>query len=93
MRLIDTDELLEHVWRDAYDSRESVAEMVKRTDLIPLNVINGEMFLGLYPNAEYHIFRSLNSVNVVTNEGAKAQIFTLDWWEAPYRHRIIKETV
>ena len=85
MRLIDADELLEHVWRDAYDSRESVAEMVKRQNLVPLNATNGDMFLALYPKAEYHIFRSLNSVNVVTNKGAKAQIFSLDWWEAPYK--------
>ena len=28
MRLIDADELMEHVWRDKLDSRELIAEMV-----------------------------------------------------------------
>lgn len=29
MRLIDADELMEHVWRDRLDSREAIAEMVE----------------------------------------------------------------
>lgn len=28
MRLIDADELMEHVWRDKLDSRELIAEMI-----------------------------------------------------------------
>ena len=30
MRLIDADELIEHVWRDRLDSRELIAQMVNR---------------------------------------------------------------
>ena len=29
MRLIDADELIEHVWRDRLDSRERIANLVK----------------------------------------------------------------
>ena len=29
MRLIDADELIEHVWRDRLDSRERIADLVK----------------------------------------------------------------
>lgn len=29
MRLIDADELIEHVWRDKLDSRELIAEMIE----------------------------------------------------------------
>ena len=29
MRLIDADELIEHVWRDRVDSRERIANLVK----------------------------------------------------------------
>ena len=34
MRLIDADELKEHVWRDRLDSRERIAEMVDRAPTI-----------------------------------------------------------
>jgi hypothetical protein len=34
MRLIDADELLEHVWRDKLDSREAIAKMVKSAPTI-----------------------------------------------------------
>lgn len=34
MRLIDADELLEHVWRDKLDSREAIARMVKSAPTI-----------------------------------------------------------
>lgn len=30
MRLINADELLEHVWRDAVDTREKIADMINR---------------------------------------------------------------
>lgn len=34
MRLIDADELMEHVYRDKLDSRELIAEMVKNVPTI-----------------------------------------------------------
>lgn len=34
MRLIDGDELLEHVWRDRLDSRERIANLVKHMPTI-----------------------------------------------------------
>jgi hypothetical protein len=34
MRLIDADELLEHVWRDKLDSREAIAKMVESAPTI-----------------------------------------------------------
>ena len=34
MRLIDADELMEHVWRDKLDSRESIAKMVDNAPTI-----------------------------------------------------------
>lgn len=34
MRLIDADELMEHVYRDKLDSRELIAEMVKNAPTI-----------------------------------------------------------
>ncbi len=46
MRLINADELMEHVWRDKLDSRELIAKMVENaptvkeiTIRIPLEVI------------------------------------------------------
>ena len=45
MRLIDADELMEHVWRDKLDSRESIAKMINDAQTvkdiptkIPINV-------------------------------------------------------
>jgi len=34
MRLIDADELLEHVWRDRLDSRELIVQMVKNAPTV-----------------------------------------------------------
>lgn len=34
MRLIDADELMEHVYRDKLDSRESIADMVKNAPTV-----------------------------------------------------------
>ena len=34
MRLIDADELIEHVWRDKLDSRELIAEMIEKAPTI-----------------------------------------------------------
>lgn len=41
MRLIDADELMEHVWRDKLDSRELIAEMINNAPTvkdIPTNI-------------------------------------------------------
>ena len=41
MRLIDADELIEHVWRDKLDSRELIAEMIEKSPTIkeiPINI-------------------------------------------------------
>lgn len=45
MRLIDADELMEHVWRDKLDSRELIAEMIDNAPTvkeiptkIPINI-------------------------------------------------------
>lgn len=47
MRLIDADELIEHVWRDRLDSRERIANLVESiptikaigaTDVIPYSI-------------------------------------------------------
>lgn len=34
MRLIDANELMEHVWRDRVDSREAIAEMVNNAPTV-----------------------------------------------------------
>lgn len=34
MRTVDADELMEHVYRDKLDSRESIAEMIKNAPTI-----------------------------------------------------------
>lgn len=34
MRLIDADELMEHVWRDKLDSRELIAEMIEKAPTV-----------------------------------------------------------
>ena len=34
MRLIDADELMEHVWRDKLDSRELIAEMIVKAPTV-----------------------------------------------------------
>lgn len=42
MRLIDADEVIEHVWRDRLDSRELIADMINNAPTvkaIPLSVI------------------------------------------------------
>lgn len=41
MRIIDADELIEHVWRDKLDSRELIAEMINNAPTIkeiPTNI-------------------------------------------------------
>jgi len=55
MRLIDADELIEHVWRDKLDSRELIAEMIenaptvkKMPTKIPLDVF--EQLLSIHVN-------------------------------------------
>lgn len=37
MRLIDADELMEHVWRDKLDSRELIAAMIEKAPTINMN--------------------------------------------------------
>lgn len=34
MRLIDANELMEHIWRDRLDSREAIAEMVNNAPTV-----------------------------------------------------------
>lgn len=34
MRLVDADELMEHVWRDKLDSRELIAQMIETAPTI-----------------------------------------------------------
>ena len=34
MRLIDADELMEHVWRDKLDSRELIAQMIENAPTV-----------------------------------------------------------
>ena len=55
MRLIDADELIEHVWRDKLDSRELIAEMIEDAPIvkeiptkIPLDVF--EQLLSMHLN-------------------------------------------
>lgn len=44
MRAIDGDELLEHVWRERLDSRERIAELVKRMPTLKTeNLVINEM--------------------------------------------------
>ena len=36
MRLINADELMEHVWRDKLDSREAIAEMINNAPTVEM---------------------------------------------------------
>lgn len=43
MRLIDADELLEHVWRDKLDSRKAIARMVKSAPTIKVKTASAAL--------------------------------------------------
>ena len=51
MRLIDADELIEHVWRDRLDSRELIAEMIDNAPTVKV----------ISTNIPISIFERLNS--------------------------------
>lgn len=59
MRLIDADELMDHVYRDKLDSRELIAEMVKNAPTVTVNEELVKRCQELSANAEY--LRSENS--------------------------------
>ena len=71
MRLIDADELIEHVWRDKLDSRELIAEMIEKAPTIkeiptsiPIDVfeklISQEPKIGRWMNKD-HLFESCSA--------------------------------
>lgn len=39
MRLIDANELMEHVWRDRLDTRERIAELIKKQPVLELKEV------------------------------------------------------
>ena len=53
MRLIDADELMEHVYRDKLDSRESIADMVKSAPTVTRVVETEKMCEELKAHIEY----------------------------------------
>ena len=49
MRLIDADELLEHVWRERLDSRERIARLVEtRPTIVPKRKRGGWLYASHY---------------------------------------------
>ncbi len=62
MRPIDATELMEHVWRDKLDSRELIADMVKRAP-----TLHGEELLSLMPHGliSWQYTKDLNDINLV----------------------------
>ena len=66
----------------------------KEIDVYPHDIVcripqdhptNGDIILSVFPNAKFHVFESLHSVNVVTDESLHAITFDLTWWFAPYK--------
>lgn len=57
MRLIDADELMEHVYRDRLDSRELIADMVQRTPTIRIEQTETEKMCEEYRAAIEHYRR------------------------------------
>ena len=53
MRLIDADELMEHVYRDKLDSRELIADMVKNAPTVTSAVEMEKMCEELKAHIEY----------------------------------------
>lgn len=65
MRLIDADELIEHVWRDKLDSRELIAKMIDNAPIvkeiptkIPINVF--EQLISQEPKTGHWIYLKHN---------------------------------
>lgn len=58
--------------------------MKKEID-IPENPTNGDIIKALFPNCEWFIIESLQSVNVTTDPSLNTQTFDIYWWNAPYK--------
>ena len=58
---------------------------MKITVDIPENPTNGNMIRAIFPNCDWFIIKSLQSVNVTTDTNVPTQTFDLDWWDAPYK--------
>ena len=54
MRMIDADELMEHVWRDKLDSREAIADMINNAPTVEMTAT----FWG-YNVEELHMFAAM----------------------------------
>lgn len=69
MRLIDADELMEHVYKDRLDSRELIADMVQRAPTIGIEQTETEKMCEEYRAAIEHYRRE--------NDRLKGQIKAL----------------
>lgn len=72
MRLIDADELMEHVYRDKLDSRELIADMVNNAPTVPDVAETKKVCEELKANIEY-----LNRKNERMRGEIKALVFAV----------------
>ena len=72
MRLIDADELMEHVYRDKLDSRELIADMVNNAPTVPNDDEMGKMCEELKAHIEY-----INRQNERMKGEIKALVFAV----------------
>jgi hypothetical protein len=93
-RLIDSNKIeYENIYIYPTDNRnykECVGKSAKIREAdtvftIPENPTNGDMIRALFPNCEWFIIESLQSVNVTTDPSLSTQTFDIYWWNAPYR--------
>ena len=95
MRLIDADELMEHVWRDKLDSRELIAEMIVNAPTIkdipttiPIDIF--KQLLSQHPNEKVldeiraEIEKTTSRYTISRERGAMGQV---EWSD-----RLIKES-
>lgn len=90
-KLIDANETMKMIdeAKVKYETSKNFAENIIRFSkpvfIIPENPTNGDMIRALFPNCEWFIIESLQSVNVTTDPSLSTQTFDIYWWNAPYR--------
>ena len=88
MKPIDADELIEHAWRDRLDSRELIAEMIKKAPPIqaipiPDNATNGDIIKLMFP---YITEENNTNKYLGINFDTESRVGMLkEWWNAPYK--------
>lgn len=94
MRIIDADRIpYDMVMQNPFDEQSEKIEVIKKSKIermptiqaipIPKDATNGDMIKAMFPYGKYGT--NGNEVHVYGVGGNGCLVFTLDWWNAPYK--------